>query len=323
MLISADGVEAGDARASGDAVGLAAGPATRMQSFKLKGGARAAAAFFIGLCLLLPATSSYSRRKRTQKSTRKRPVRRRSKRAAPSWSASSVTPTAISSGSIAPRTTPRIWPRTLEEVGFDKKNIKVATDSARPRCVREGVLCVSSTPSSPATTSCSTFPATASGVEADQTNYLLFADLKSPFSYAKSQMSDQDRRNPDVVRLRISQYLDAYQTNEITKGVSANEIQRRIAEKNPKVVIMILDACRSLVQSDARRCDKTVKLVKRGDDSGSRSVESEKAAARLSHPILGLVRRTSRRDAWQRRYRSELAVHRGAALRTAAAGTVG
>jgi len=78
-----------------------------------------------------------------------------------------------------------------------------------------------------------------------------------------------------VVRLRISQYLDAYQTNEIPKGVSANEIERRIAEKNPKVVIMILDACRSLVQTDAAG-GQDVKLVKRGDDSGSRLLKAHK-----------------------------------------------
>jgi hypothetical protein len=113
------------------------------------------------------------------------------------------------------------------------------------------------------------------GVEADQTNYLLFADLKSPFSYAKSQLTDQERKNPDVVRLRVAQYLDAYQTNEIPKGVSANEIERRIAEKNPKVVIMILDACRSLVQTDAAGA-QDVKLVKRGDDSGSRLFKARK-----------------------------------------------
>ena len=94
-----------------------------------------------------------------------------------------------------------------------------------------------------------------------------FTDLKSPFAYTKSQLTDQERKNPDVVRLKISQYLDAYQKNEIPNGVSANEIERRIAEKNPKAVIMILDACRSLVQSDVAEAQQ-IKLVKRGDDSG-------------------------------------------------------
>ena len=103
----------------------------------------------------------------------------------------------------------------------------------------------------------------------------LFGDLKSPYAFTKSRLSDQERRNADVVRLKIAQYLDEYQKSEIPNGVSANEIQRRIAEKNPKTVIMILDACRSLVQSDAADAQQ-IKLVKRGDDSGSRLLNLRK-----------------------------------------------
>ena len=33
------------------------------------------------------------------------------------------------------------------------------------------------------------------GVEADQNNYLLFTDLRSPFTYARSQLNDPERRN--------------------------------------------------------------------------------------------------------------------------------
>src|SRR5579863_6018247 len=84
--------------------------------------------------------------------------------------------------------------KDLEEVGFDKKNIKVATDlrdrdafekefSAFLNTIHDGDEVVFY------------FSGHGFGVEADQTNYLLFADLKSPFTYAKSQMSDQDRKN--------------------------------------------------------------------------------------------------------------------------------
>ena len=274
MLISADGVEAGDARASGNAAGLAAGPATKVQSFKLTGGGRAVAAFFVGLCLLLPATAGHSETKTDTKTDTKTsnqpPVETRR--------AFLVGIQRYSDGYIQrldrAANDAKDLAKDFEQVGFDKKNIKVATD-LRDRDSFEKEFSAFLNTIQPGDDVVFYFSGHGFGIEADQTNYLLFADLKSPFSYAKSQMSDQDRRNPDVVRLRISQYLDAYQTNEITKGVSANEIQRRIAEKNPKVVIMILDACRSLVQSDAPG-GQEVKLVKRGDDSGSRLLKARK-----------------------------------------------
>ena len=95
------------------------------------------------------------------------------------------------------------------------------------------------------------------GVEADQNNYLLFTDLSSPFTYARSQFNDPERRNADVVRLRIPSILESYQREEIPQsGVAATEIERKIAERNPKTVVMILDACRSLVKSERPgRCE--------------------------------------------------------------------
>jgi uncharacterized protein len=164
--------------------------------------------------------------------------------------------------------------KDLEQVGFDKKNIKVAVDlknrdafekefSAFLKTIEAGDVVVFF------------FSGHGFGVEADQTNYLLFSDLKSPFTYAKSKLTEQERKNPDVVKLRISQHLDSYQQNEIPNGVSANEIQRRISERNPKTVIMIIDACRSLVDSDVSSSQE-VKVVRRGSESGSRLLNARK-----------------------------------------------
>jgi len=164
--------------------------------------------------------------------------------------------------------------KDLEEVGFDKKNIKVAADLSNKDAFEKEFASFLKTVEA-GDDVVFFFSGHGFGVEADQTNYLLFADLKSPFAYTKTQLTDQERKNPDVVRLKISQYLDAYQKNEIPNGVSANEIERRIAEKNPKAVIMILDACRSLVQSDVAEAQQ-IKLVKRGDDSGSRLLNLRK-----------------------------------------------
>jgi hypothetical protein len=58
------------------------------------------------------------------------------------------------------------------------------------------------------------------GVEADQNNYLLFTDLRSPFTYARSQLNDPERRNADVVRLRIPSFLESYQRVEIPRAGS-------------------------------------------------------------------------------------------------------
>ena len=164
--------------------------------------------------------------------------------------------------------------KDLQEVGFDKKNIKVAVDLSS-RDAFEKIFSDFLSTIQPGDDVVFYFSGHGFGVEADQTNYLLFTDLKSPFTYTKSQLSDQERRNSDVVRLKIAQYLDAYQKNEIPNGVSANDIERRIAEKNPKTVIMILDACRSLVQTVNPESQED-KLVKRGNDSGSRLLDERK-----------------------------------------------
>lgn len=158
--------------------------------------------------------------------------------------------------------------KDLEDAGFDKKNIKVVTDvrnkeafdkefDAFLKTVEAGDLVLFF------------FSGHGFGVEADQNNYLLFTDLKSPFTYARSQLNDPERRNPDIVRLRIPSFLDAYQRTEIPQsGIAATEIERKIAERNPKTVVMILDACRSLVKSEVDPSE--VKLIKRSPDSGSR-----------------------------------------------------
>jgi TPR repeat protein/uncharacterized protein (UPF0335 family) len=158
--------------------------------------------------------------------------------------------------------------KDLEEVGFDKKNVKVVTDLKNRDAFEKEFSAFLKTIES-GDTVLFFFSGHGFGVEAEQTNYLLFTDLKSPFTFTKTQLSDQERKNPDIVRLNIPKFLDAYQQNEIPNGISATEIQRRLAERAPKAVIMILDACRSLVASDLSDT-QDAKLIKRGNDSGSR-----------------------------------------------------
>lgn len=162
--------------------------------------------------------------------------------------------------------------KDLEEVGFDKKNIKVVTDVKNKDSFDKEFNAFLKT-IQPGDTVVFFFSGHGFGIEVDQTNYLLLAELKSPFAFAKSTMPEKERKNDDVVRLKIPSILDAYQQNEIPKGgVSANEIEKKLAERKPKYVIMILDACRSLVTPNAAD-DPEGKRVKRGQ-TGSRLVTS-------------------------------------------------
>jgi uncharacterized protein len=161
--------------------------------------------------------------------------------------------------------------KDLEEVGFDKKNIKVVTDVKNKDAFDKEFNAFLKT-IEPGDTVLFFFSGHGFGIEADQTNYLLLGDLKSPFSYVRSQMPEKERKNADVIRLRIPSYLDAYQQNEIAKnGVSAREIEKRIAERNPKTVFLVLDACRSLVSGTAADTNDP-KRARRGEDSGSRLI---------------------------------------------------
>ena len=79
-------------------------------------------------------------------------------------------------------------------------------------------------------------------------------------------------RIPRSCDCKIPQYLDAYQRDEVPlSGVSTTEIEQKLYERRPKTVIMVLDACRSLVKSDGE--GETAGVSSR---SGSRMFTSHK-----------------------------------------------
>lgn len=152
----------------------------------------------------------------------------------------------------------------LQDLGFDKKNITLATDlrtkedfdkkfQAFLKTIEEGddVFFF--------------FSGHGLGVEATGTNYLLLGNLKSLKTYTRAQLLDSDRRD-DIIALKMPSYEGQYETDEIPKdGVSASDVIQQIAQKKPKVAFIVLDACRSLPPATT-----DIRTLKRSDTSGSR-----------------------------------------------------
>jgi TPR repeat protein len=164
--------------------------------------------------------------------------------------------------------------KDLEDVGFDKKNIKVATDIKNKAAFNKEFEAFLKTVN-PGDFVLFYFSGHGFGVETLRRNYLLFTDVKSPFTYTRGKMSDDERRNADLVRVRIPRYIPAYQTEEIPEGgsaISTAEIEAKIAEKDPGNVLMILDACRSLARTALDQVEEQRVTVRRSSESGSRLI---------------------------------------------------
>src|ERR1700761_4352802 len=154
----------------------------------------------------------------------------------------------------------------LEQVGFDPKNITVATDIATKadfnkkfdaflKTIKEGDFVFFF------------FSGHGLGVETSDTNYLLFGDLKSQMSFAKAQLQPSERKDPAVIKAKMAAFVDNYTNEEIPRsGISVKEIEQRISDHKPATALIILDACRSILRSDGTEA----RQVKRTDDSGSR-----------------------------------------------------
>jgi TPR repeat protein len=158
----------------------------------------------------------------------------------------------------------------LEQVGFDKKNIILATDlrartdfdkkfAAFLATVNEGDIVFFF------------FSGHGLGVDATNTNYLLLADLKGLYTFTRDQVADADKHKDDIIALKMPGFAASYETDEIPKnGVSANEILQMIGAKKPKSAIVILDACRSLAPPAS-----SIREIKPSATSGSRLLPSK------------------------------------------------
>jgi TPR repeat protein len=161
----------------------------------------------------------------------------------------------------------------LEQVGFDPKNITIATDVASKadfnkkfdaflKTVKEGDFVFFF------------FSGHGLGVESSDTNYLLFGDLKSQMSYTRAQLPAADRKDSSVVMAKMGAFVDNYTNEEIPKsGISVKEIEQRISEHKPATALVVLDACRAILRMDTSEARK----VKRTSDSGSRLLPEKEA----------------------------------------------
>src|SRR3984957_20665205 len=153
----------------------------------------------------------------------------------------------------------------LEQVGFDKKNITLVLELRSKAdfdkrfntflaTVKEG------------DTVLFFYSGHGLGVEANNTDYLLLGDIKSLRTYTRGQVIEADRRRDDLISLKMPSFEGAYETDEIAKnGVSVTDVMNEIAAKKPKVSILFLDACRSII-----RATTDEREIKRGISSGSR-----------------------------------------------------
>jgi uncharacterized protein len=161
----------------------------------------------------------------------------------------------------------------LEDVGFDHKDVTVIADPRSRESFDKDFDAFLKTVQ-PGDDVLFFFSGHGFGIEAEQTNYLLLGNLKSPYAYTQSQLPDRDRRNPDIVQLRVSSYIDAYQREEIPRsGISAKEIIDKIAARQPHIAIVILDACRSLLAPPPSEQGQP-KPVSQGPTAGSHLLSS-------------------------------------------------
>ena len=162
----------------------------------------------------------------------------------------------------------------LEQVGFDKKNITFAKElrgksdfdkrfQAFLATVKEGDVVLFF------------YSGHGLGVEANNTDYLLLGDIKSLRSYTRDQVIEADKRRDDIISLKMPSFEGGYETDEIAKnGISVNDVMNAIADKKPKVAILLLDACRSII-----RATMDEREIKRGLTSGSRLLQPKDVPA--------------------------------------------
>ena len=153
----------------------------------------------------------------------------------------------------------------LEQVGFDKKNITTALNlRAKADFDREFGAFLATVKQGDVVFFY--YSGHGVGLEATNTDYLLLSGARSLFTFAHDKLPPIDRASDDIVRLKMPSLEADYENEEIAKnGVSVQEVISQIGAKKPRIMILMLDACRSLTTPTVAQEELT-----RGPDSGSR-----------------------------------------------------
>jgi TPR repeat protein len=86
-------------------------------------------------------------------------------------------------------------------------------------------------------------------------DYLLFGDVRSQYEFARSKASATEKSSPQLLaaRAQSQDVIADYATNEIPDhGISEKAILAQIKAKEPRVAIIVIDACRNFLTSDAK-----------------------------------------------------------------------
>ena len=198
----------------------------------------------------------------------------------------------------------------LEQVGFESKNVTVLTDvrskadfnkkfDAFLNSIKEGDFVLFF------------FSGHGIGVESSGADHLLLGDAKSPVTFTRSKLSGAEKKDTNIVKAKMAQYLDQYSTEEIpNSGVSVDEIIEKIGARKPAT--MFLDS-RRLPQHVARRRRRAAIAEAVGGIRQPAGAVLE-GAGRHAGALFRLVRRAGGRKLRFVRPAPQFAVHRGLAL---------
>ncbi len=145
----------------------------------------------------------------------------------------------------------------LKQIGFDEKNVKLFTNPSSKdaflsefnkfvETVKEGDVVF--------------FYFSGHGyggraADGQPQNFLLFGDVKSPLEFARSKATDAERKTPQLLLARAEsrELLIDYETIEVpARGISEKDILSRLQQKKPRIAIIVLDACRTLLLSQSK-----------------------------------------------------------------------
>lgn len=148
----------------------------------------------------------------------------------------------------------------LQDVGFDKKNVKTVTN-VKTRADFLKALNDFLKEVKPGDEVVFFFSGHGYGSRKDDSNYLLFSKTKSLNTFTKERL----QKSPDkavqgqakdqaLVRLKAPEYETNYEIEEIQKlGISDTEIATLIEARKPATAILVLDACRTLATKESTK----------------------------------------------------------------------